>query len=238
MCAPRNPTDARWVNYLAPGWVNCLAFLALRWVNYLVVDINCDPVKIYHHLCAKMGAQMCIEGLRLPGCFDPFEMTVRAILGQQITVKAATTLAKRLASTFGEAVNTPFEELSYVFPTSGVITNLQGPIEDKLGPLGVTGVRSRAILALANAIEQGFIKFTPDADPKTEPKKLLELPGFGPWTVQYVAMRVFDWSDAFPHSDYGVKKALPNLTPKEILAKSEDWKPWRAYATFNLWNSL
>lgn len=203
-------------------------------------DLNCDPVAIYNKLSAlnELTPGLCVPGLRLPGCFDPFEMSVRAILGQQITVKAARTLAMRFAHAFGGTITTPFEELQYTFPASEAILGLEPPIEDKLGLLGITGARARSIFALAEAIETGVLHFTSEADPQAELEKLLKLPGFGPWTVQYIGMRAFSWPDAFPHTDYGVKKALAHLTEKEILAKSQEWKPWRSYAALNLWNSL
>lgn len=203
-------------------------------------DLNCNPAEIYSKLSVlnETVPDICIPGLRLPGCFDPFEISLRAVLGQQITVKAARTLAMRLVHGFGGTISTPFEELQYTFPTSEVIFRLEQPIENQLGPLGITGARARSIYALAKAIENGSIHFTPEADPEAELEKLLKLPGFGPWTVQYIGMRAFSWPDAFPHTDYGVKKALAGLSEKEILELSQEWKPWRSYATINLWNSL
>ncbi len=203
-------------------------------------DLNCNPTEIYNKLSVlnELSPDLCIPGLRLPGCFNPFEMSVRAILGQQITVKAARTLAMRFAHTYGERISTPFEELQYTFPNPEVIFRLTAPIENQLGPLGITGARARSIYALAEAIENGGVHFTPEADPEQELAKLLKLPGFGPWTVQYIGMRAFGWPDAFPHTDYGVKKALPGRNEKELLELAQAWKPWRSYATMNLWNSL
>lgn len=203
-------------------------------------DLNCDPIEIDHKLSVlnERSPGLCVPGLRLPGCFDPFEMSVRAILGQQITVKAARTLAMRMTHTFGSSVDTPFEELQYTFPSSEDVYQMTLPIEDQLGPLGVTGIRARCIFSLAEAIETGTLHFTPEADPQEELEKLLKLPGFGPWTVKYIGMRAFSLPDSFPHTDYGVKKALAGLSEKEILQLSQDWRPWRSYATLNLWNSL
>ena len=203
-------------------------------------DLNCDPQKIFETLSAMndLAPDLCLPGTRLPGCFDPFEMCVRAILGQQITVKAARTLATRVAAAFGEAVATPFEELAYTFPTAESVCALPPPIGDRLGPLGITGMRARSILALAEALAQGRITLSGQAGPEVTMERLLALPGFGPWTVQYVAMRALGWPDAFPHTDYGVKKALGDRPPKDILALSEAWRPWRSYATISLWDSL
>jgi len=203
-------------------------------------DVNCRPAEIYEKLriMDEVAPGMCVPGMRLPGCFDPFEMAVRAILGQQVTVKAARTLAMRFAAAFGTTIETPFADLTVTFPSPDTICELETPIENHLGPLGITGARARSIYALAEALKTSSITFDLRVDPEKEMAKLLELPGFGPWTVQYVGMRALGWPDAFPHTDYGVKKALAGMTPQEILDLSQAWRPWRSYATINLWNSL
>ena len=203
-------------------------------------DLSSDPETIFEALSVMNEWQpgLCRPGVRLPGSFDPFEMAVRAILGQQITVKAARTLATRLAQTFGQPLETPFPELTHTFPRPESLAALPQPIENHLGPLGVIGSRSRSIRALAEALTAGPISLSPQADPEAEMRALLALPGFGPWTVQYLAMRALSWPDAFPHTDHGVKKALGGLTQKEILDLAAQWSPWRSYATINLWHSL
>ena len=202
-------------------------------------DLSCEPWEIYSRLAVMNDIKdgLCVPGTRLPGCFDAFEMAVRAVLGQQITVKAARTLAGRLVSAYGTALVTPVDGLTHTFPAPADICGLAGPIEDYLGALGVTGARARSIRALAEGLLRGEIDLSGRADPRVQMKKLLALPGFGPWTVHYVAMRALGWPDAFPHTDYGVKKALAGRTPKEILELSEPWEPWRSYATINLWTS-
>ncbi len=180
---------------------------------------------------------MYLPGVRVPGCMDAFEMATRAVLGQQITVKAARTLATRIAA-LGDAVETPFPGLNRAFPSPQALLALPGTIEDNLGPLGVIGARARSIAALAGALGTGALTLAPGCDPEKEIRTLQTLPGFGPWTAQYVAMRALAWPDAFPHTDYGVKKALEGKAPREILEMSEAWKPWRAYATMCLWNAL
>lgn len=203
-------------------------------------DLNCMPGEIEEKLGPmKIGEERVFEpGLRLPGCFDPFEMTVRAILGQQITVRAARTLAMRIATRLGEPLQTPFKELIVTFPAIERICALEQPVEDHLGPLGVTGARARSILALAKALQLREIRLGPGADPEREMANLAALPGFGPWTVQYLAMRALGWPDAFPPTDYGVRKALGNMPPRDILALAREWAPWRSYATLSLWNHL
>jgi AraC family transcriptional regulator, regulatory protein of adaptative response / DNA-3-methyladenine glycosylase II len=203
-------------------------------------DLSCTPNEISEALGdMRLGEdRIFIHGLRLPGCFDPFEMAVRAILGQWITVRAARTLAGRIAARLGEPVKTPFGELTVAFPTQSRICELEQPVEDRLGPLGVTRARARSIRALAEALRDGTLRLGPGADPEREMKNMAALPGFGPWTVQYVAMRALGWPDAFPHTDYGVRKALGDIPAKDVLARAREWSPWRSYATLCLWNHL
>lgn len=206
----------------------------------VLFDVNCEPYEIYKRISALNDRlpEAVVPGLRLPGCFDPFEMSVRAVLGQQITVKAARTLAMRFVAACGQAVETPFKELTHTFPTYQEIVNIPRPIEDRLGPLGISGARARSILVLAEALADGSITLAQHADPEEEMKKLRALPGFGSWTAHYIAMRAMSWPDAFPDTDYGVKKVLAGLSGKEIGALAESFRPWRSYATIALWNSL
>ncbi|MGA2939193.1 MAG: AlkA N-terminal domain-containing protein [Syntrophobacteraceae bacterium] len=203
-------------------------------------DVNCSPEKVYEKLATmnNLAPNICVPGIRAPGCFDPFEMSVRAILGQQVTIKAASTLAMRLVNLVGEKVDTPFEELAFAFPHPDRICALGGLIENHLGPLGITGAKARSILALAKALTTNSITLSYSANPGDVMEKLRKLPGFGPWTVQYIAMRALGWPDAFPHTDHGIKKALFDRPPHEILTLSQTWSPWRSYATILLWNFL
>jgi AraC family transcriptional regulator, regulatory protein of adaptative response / DNA-3-methyladenine glycosylase II len=223
---------------LAPGLLPVLSQALAR--IRLLFDVNCSPAQISEKLAAmsEIAPDIYVPGIRLPGCFDPFDISVQAILGQQVTVKAARTVAGRLAATFGKRSETPFEGLSLVFPRAEEICRLPGPIEDRLGPLGITSAKARSISALATALTTGVITLSYGTDPSDVMKRLATLPGFGPWTVQYVAMRALGWPDAFPHTDYGVRKALGNRTPQEIADQSLLWSPWRSYATILLWNSL
>lgn len=174
-------------------------------------------------------------GLRVPGAFDGFETAVRAILGQQITVKAANTLAGRFAETFGERVETPFEEIRLLFPKPQRMAECGVP---EIAGLGIVSQRARSIAALARAIADGVIRLEPDGDVEGTLEALVDLPGIGVWTAQYVAMRALAWPDAFPHTDYGVMKAMNETSPARVLAAAEKWRPWRAYAAMHLWMSL
>jgi AraC family transcriptional regulator of adaptative response / DNA-3-methyladenine glycosylase II len=130
------------------------------------------------------------------------------------------------------------KDLTHAFPSAHNIAALGADIANHLGSLGVTRARANTILILAQKIASGEIDFTPCIQPETEIKKLLSIPGIGIWTAQYIAMRAMSWPDAFPHTDHGIKKALAPLSENEILKMAEAWRPWRSYATINLWNSL
>ena len=202
-------------------------------------DLDCHPLPIYDHLRSmnQIKEGLCVPGTRVPGTYDVFEMCVRAVLGQQITVKAARTLASRLASSFGDPVETGIDGLAHTFPHFRSILDMKDAVADTLGPLGVMGQRSRTIYALAEQIQTGF--FDPGMIQEAEEwiKALVKVKGVGPWTAHYLAMRTLKWPDAFPSTDYGVKKVLEPRTQKEIRILSDTWRPWRAYATVNIWNS-
>ncbi len=203
-------------------------------------DLHCDPDAVRETLESMndIKPKMFTHGLRLPGCFDSFEMCVRAVLGQQVTVKAASTLAARIAATYGIKLETGIEGLDYIFPTPKDFTLLKGEISNHLGPLGITAARSKTILGLAYAFIDDYIDFSVAAQPEDEIARLRELPGIGSWTAHYIAMRSMGWTDAFLETDHGVKNVFSGLKPKEILALSEQWRPWRSYATVNIWNTL
>lgn len=203
-------------------------------------DLHCDPAAVDEILEGMNAVRpgLYVSGTRVPGCFDPYEMAVRAVLGQQITVKAAGTLAARIVAAYGTCIQTSIAGLTHVFPRPGEILALEGRIADRLGPLGITGTRAGAIQALARVFAQREINFDLCMQPELEMKKLMRIPGIGHWTAQYIGMRTMEWPDAFLETDAGVKKALAPHTPKEVLAMAEAWRPWRSYATVNLWNSL
>lgn len=203
-------------------------------------DLYCNPMTVSETLQVMNELQpgLWVPGTRVPGCFDPFEMSVRAILGQQITVKAAGTLAKRIAQKYGTPISTGIEGLTCIFPSAEKILFLGETIEDQLGTLGVIASRSRTIHTLAEAISAKKLHLDYAAAPEEEIKKLMELRGIGSWTAQYIAMRAMGYTDAFLETDAGVKKALKSDSGKEMLALAEKWRPWRSYATVNLWNTL
>ena len=203
-------------------------------------DLDSDPGLIYEALGSmrEIRPDVPVLGTRVPGSFDAFEMAVRAVLGQQITVKAASTLAGRLVGAFGCKTDTDIPELQWLFPLAADIVLLGEDVENQLGALGIIRTRARTIFELAKAFEDGSIDFTSPDDVEAEIEKLMTIPGIGPWTAKYIAMRSMEWSDAFLETDAGIKKALSPYTPKEMRELAEAWQPWRSYATVNLWNSL
>ncbi len=195
-------------------------------------DLSCQPQEI----SAALGEiALGHAGIRLPGAFDGFELAVRAVLGQQITVRAATTLAGRFAKAFGEEIATPFSALSCAFPTAERIATLN---VDDIAKLGIIASRARTILALARHRAAGALRLDPAADVEATMGQLRAIPGIGDWTAQYIAMRALAWPDAFPHTDFGVMKALNEKNPRKVLEIAEAWRPWRAYAVMHLWKSL
>lgn len=206
----------------------------------LMFDVNHNPHQSYNqlHSLNQVHPELPLLGLRVPGSFDFFEVGVRAILGQQISVKAASTLAGRLATTFGHPFETPIEGLTHSFPTTKhFIENPQKVISD-LGAIGINQSKAKGIIGLAhyfsNYKEDDFLK----QNPNQVFDELCQLPQIGPWTANYILMRTLKDEDRFLESDYGVMKALKMKQPKEILALSKQWQPYRGYATFNLWEAL
>ncbi len=202
-------------------------------------DLDCEPQLLHEALSPleKVRPGANVAGTRLPGCFDAFETSCRAVLGQQVSVAAANKLAARVAARLGTRVETGVEGLGLVWPTPADILALDDA-SNVLGPLGVIGSRTKAIREIARMMESGELCFDTTADARVQMDVLQSVKGIGPWTANYVAMRVLSYSDAFLETDAGVAHALPELTPKERLAAVEPCRPWRSYAVIGLWNSL
>ena len=205
-------------------------------------DLDADPQAINQVLHASFPEG---DGLRVPGCMDGYEMAVRAVLGQQITVAAARTLAQRMVDKFGEPIATPYPELTRLFPAPAVLAAASG---DALGQLGIVKQRQAAIVGIAQAVATKRLQLHAGADVPATIAALKELPGIGEWTAQYIAMRALRWPDAFPAGDVALHKALgtqrtPSGQPSKTAARdaealSQAWKPWRSYAVIRAWASL
>ncbi len=205
-----------------------LAGLARR-----VFDLDVDPAVIAAHLrrdplLAPMVAAR--PGLRVPGAWDPFETAVRGILGQQVAVGAATTLSGRLVARFGEAVDLG-PGLTHLFPTPVALA------EADVAAIGIPRSRGRTVQVFATAIARGEVALDARDGLDAFCRRLCELPGIGPWTASYVAMRALGEPDAFPAGDLALKQ-VTGLDARALEARAEAWRPWRAYAAMHLWASL
>jgi AraC family transcriptional regulator, regulatory protein of adaptative response / DNA-3-methyladenine glycosylase II len=173
-------------------------------------------------------------GLRVPGAFNGFELACRAILGQQVTVKAATTIAGRFVAAFGEPIVTSVPALNRLSPVSA---RLASATVDEIARHGIVASRARSIIALAKAQESGAFSLERGTHykPADTISRLAELPGIGAWTAHYIAMRAMRWPDAFPKEDIAVRNRLGGVTASEAEALSQPWRPWRSYAVIHLW---
>jgi AraC family transcriptional regulator of adaptative response / DNA-3-methyladenine glycosylase II len=194
-----------------------------------VFDLACDP----HEVAAVLGPLAAAHpGLRVPGVFDGFEAGVRAIVGQQISVRGMVTLLGRLASRFGEPLGVAEAGVERTFPAADTLADASA---SDIAALGLPLARARSIVALARAVGDGLV-LSPGVDVEATIDRLLALPGIGPWTAHYIAMRGLGWPDAFPSTDLGVRKALNETATARIVALAERWRPWRAYAVVHLWH--
>lgn len=201
-------------------------------------DLDARPALVADHFTPDPILGPLVErspGLRVPGAVDGFELGMRAILGQQVSVRGATTLAGRIADRYGEPLETPLADLSRLSPTPERIANAG---VDAIAAIGLPRKRAETIVSFAIACAEGRVRLRPGMDPAPAIASLEALPGIGPWTAHYIAMRALRWPDAFPHSDLVVMKALGVKRPAAALAAAESWRPWRAYATLHLWNSV
>ena len=196
-----------------------------------LLDLDAEPMAINALLHATFPLG---DGLRVPGTVDGFELAVRAVLGQQITVAAARTIGSRLVAAFGEPVETPIAGLTHLFPTPAAIAAASG---DALGQLGIVRQRQAALQALAHEVASGRLALHAGADVPATLAALQALPGIGDWTAQYIAMRALRWPDAFPSGDVALQKALGVGTARAAAEASQAWRPWRSYAVLRAWHT-
>ncbi|MBR1124598.1 DNA-3-methyladenine glycosylase 2 family protein [Bradyrhizobium lablabi] len=205
-----------------------------------VFDLAADPDTVGAHLALDPALAPLVKarpGLRVPGAWDGFELAMRAVFGQQITVPAATKLLGKLVQTFGDplpAVESDSEGLTHLFPVPAQIAGAD------LATLGMPGARAKSASALAQIIADDPLIFSRGASLEDAIAKLRAPPGIGEWTAQYIAMRELREPDAFPAADIGLLRAMAapdgsRPSPAGLLARAEGWRPWRAYAALHLW---
>ena len=195
-------------------------------------DVACDPEPIAAQLGALAQAQ---PGLRVPGTCDGFELAVRAVVGQQISVAGARTLLGRLVTAFGVKLDGDAPGgLTHLFPRAD---ELARQASAGLRAIGLTSARTRTLIELANAVARGDVVLSAGADVGRARQALEAVPGIGTWTSGYIAMRALGWPDAFLDNDLGVLKAMGETRAARARARSEAWRPWRAYAVMHLWRN-
>jgi AraC family transcriptional regulator, regulatory protein of adaptative response / DNA-3-methyladenine glycosylase II len=225
--------------------VRCVLHLDLRDLAAAVarcrrlLDLDADPLAIAEALGGDdvVGGLVCARpGLRVPGCVDGAELALRAVLGQGVSLQAARALTARLVETFGTPLQQPLGTVTHLFPAAAVLA--EADPRSLAGP----AVRREALQALAARLADGELRVDAGSDPTETLTRLVAIPGIGPWTAAYVAMRGFHDPDAFPPGDAGVRRALRALgrpdDPRSIAVMQQRWRPWRAYAALQLWTSL
>ncbi len=198
-----------------------------------IFDLNADWATIVRTLRSDPALSAPVEahpGLRVPGCWNGFELATRAILGQQIGVKSAATLAGRLVTAFGQPFSAA-KNLTHLFPSPEVLADA------KLAAIGLPKARAETIRALSRAVSEGRIGFERIADTDAFVTRLCEIPGVGKWIAQYIVMRALGEPDALPFGDLALLRALNLRSAQELGRRAEAWRPWRAYATMYLWNA-
>jgi AraC family transcriptional regulator of adaptative response / DNA-3-methyladenine glycosylase II len=200
-------------------------------------DLDAEPNRIDEVLLADALLRGSVEqraGLRVPGAFSGFEVGIHAIIGQQVSVSAARTLAGRLSERFGSALEThPVFGNARFFPEAETLAEAS---EEQISSLGILPTRARTLIALARSVCAGVIRLDRGAEVEATIAELERLPGIGAWTAQYIAMRALRWPDAFPSSDLAIRRMMDVTTSRKAEARAESWRPWRAYAAMHLFS--
>lgn len=198
-------------------------------------DLAAEPNAIAGHLTRSgLGAiARRARGLRVPGAWDGFELLVRAVLGQQVSVRGATTLMARLSERFGQRVDSGDPRLTVIPPSAGQLAEAGAPA---IRAIGLPAARATTLHTLAVLSARGELPLGPDADVKDTARRLLAVRGVGPWTAEYVAMRALHWPDAFPASDLVLRRSAGDVSTASLQRMAERWRPWRSYAAMHLWH--
>jgi AraC family transcriptional regulator of adaptative response / DNA-3-methyladenine glycosylase II len=204
-----------------------------------LLDLDTDPAPIVDALGADELIGTIVRaspGRRVPGVVEPNELAIRAVLGQQVSLAGAATLAARLVRAYGEPLEHPVGSVTHLFPTAAALADADPE------QLAMPGSRRRALIGLADALARGHVALDGSMAADAVQRRLLALPGIGPWTFAYIAMRALGDPDAFMPTDLGVRHALEQLgrdgSPAGAGRAAERWRPYRAYATQHLWAQL
>jgi AraC family transcriptional regulator, regulatory protein of adaptative response / DNA-3-methyladenine glycosylase II len=240
--AVRRSTTGDWLDVTLPAALAGVSWPILTRLRALF-DLDANPASIDAHLSCDLLLGPSVlnhPGLRVPGAWNTFELAARAVLGQQVSVTGASTLAARLSTKYGRSVSTPFAHLNRLAPSAG---NLAAASVEDIAAIGLPRARAATLRELSVASEHGELDFGPTASVDEAVSSLRRVPGIGEWTAQYVAMRALRFPDAFPAADLGVRKALappgkPLPSEKQVIERAATWRPWRTYATLHLWQTL
>lgn len=237
LCITNLPGRHQLVLDIAPSLAPVLMPLLVRVRSQF--DLDANPAVIEAHLRPDPLLAPRIEaapGLRVPGAFDGFELAVRAVLGQQVSVAGAGTLCKRLVAQFGEPALSPFFAVTHHFPRAETLARQDAA---DIARIGLPKARAQTIRALAHFAAGGGLQLPPGAPLADAIIRLKTVPGIGDWTAHYIALRALRYPDAFPAGDLGLQKAAATtsarLTETELAARARAWSPWRGYAALALW---
>ena len=231
-----------WLDVTLPAALSEWSWQILTQLRALF-DLDASPLSVDAQLATDPLLRPSVRrhpGLRVPGAWTTFDLAVRAVLGQQVSVAGASTLAGRLAVKFGRSFASPFPHLNRLAPTAN---ELAASSPEEIATIGLPRARATTLHELAKATGRGELNFGPGATIEEAVTALRQLRGIGEWTAQYIAMRALRFPDAFPAADLGVRKATvapgqPLPSEKQVIARAENWRPWRAYAAIHLWQTL
>jgi len=200
-----------------------------------ICDLDADPLAIASALASDPLLRPLAEarpGLRVPGAWDGFELGIRAILGQQISVRGASTLAGRLVARFGRRLDSARPGVTHIFPRA------QDLADADLAPIGLPGKRAQTLSAFSAAVASGQLVLDSTVEPEQVRERLRSIAGIGEWTAGYISMRALSDPDAFPAADLVLLRAAGAGTARELQGFAERWRPWRAYAALHLWQGV
>jgi AraC family transcriptional regulator of adaptative response / DNA-3-methyladenine glycosylase II len=202
-----------------------------------LLDADCDPLAVVDHLGADAVLAPLVRqhpGLRVPGQVDGAETAIRTVIGQQVSVTGARTVTGRIVAEHGVAVESGVPGLTHLFPRPETLAEVDPET------LPMPRARGRALVGLAAALASGTLSLDRGPERDDVRRRMLALPGIGPWTADYVAMRALAHPDVFLPTDVGVRTALTRLghEPAGAIARSQAWSPWRSYALLHLWQTL